>query len=110
MKTVIARPGFVLRWFAGPLIWAAHFLVVYGSESLACTRGGSHALVVIAATIVTLGALAATTALAVRRSRASGQGTAFMDTVAVALGFLSITAVLAMVLPAFLLSACMDVA
>lgn len=109
MKTVIARPGLVLRWFAGPLIWAAHFLVVYGSESLACTRGGSHALVVIVATIAALAALAATTSLAVRRSRASGQGAAFMDTVAVALGFLSITAVLATMLPAFLLSACMDV-
>ena len=64
MKTVIARPGLVLRWFAGPLIWAAHFLVVYGSESLACTRGGSHALVVIVATIAALAALAATTSLA----------------------------------------------
>lgn len=107
MKTVIARPGLVLRWFAGPLIWAAHFLVVYGSESLACTRGGSHALVMIATTIVAMGALAAVIALALRRQRASGQGAAFMDTVALALGFLSATAVLATTVPALLIPACM---
>ncbi|MDX6807216.1 hypothetical protein [Terrihabitans rhizophilus] len=33
-----------LRWLGGPLIWTAHFLLVYAAESLACTRGGGPLL------------------------------------------------------------------
>lgn len=40
----------------GPLVWAAHFLVVYASESLFCrSAGGSaHSVLVIAASVIAI--------------------------------------------------------
>lgn len=103
-----------LRWFGGPIIWAAHFLLVYASESLVCTRGGgadSHFLFVAAATAGAVAALLAIIVGGLRASRAARtaqgrDGGAFMDAAAVTLGLLSLIAVLWAALPATLVSAC----
>ena len=61
--------------FAGPLIWFAHFLVIYGFITLACTRGFADATFagvdVVPLTVVTATAVAilATAAVIVRTLR-----------------------------------------
>jgi hypothetical protein len=103
-----------LRWLGGPIIWAAHFLLVYASESLVCTRGGGahdHFLIVAA---VSAGAVAALLAIIVgglragraARAEQGRDGGAFMEDATVALALLSLIAVLWAVLPATLVSAC----
>ena len=53
----------LLRLFAGPAVWFAHFTVVYGAEALICTPpiGSPRAMVWtgLAATVVALAALIA---------------------------------------------------
>jgi hypothetical protein len=103
-----------LRWLAGLIVWAVHFAVVYGSESLVCTRdggAGGHALLVGAATLGALGALAAIIAWGWRRVRlvrgAEGRdGAVFMDTLTVILGIAGVGAVLVTALPAIVIPAC----
>jgi hypothetical protein len=53
--------GTVLLTLAGPIIWALHFLVIYGAHTLMCVQGASErdARVVIGvATLIALAALA----------------------------------------------------
>lgn len=47
----------IALWLGGPILWATHFLVVYASESLLCTRATPHAhsALVAIATVVCLG-------------------------------------------------------
>lgn len=100
-----------LRWFGGPIVWAAHFLLVYASESLICSRGGGaggHLLVVGAASAAAVAVLLAVIVNSDRRARAAQDrpGERFMDHVAVTLGFLGLIAVLWTALPATLVPAC----
>jgi hypothetical protein len=104
-------PLTVTRWFSGLIIWAAHFLIVYASESLVCTRGGGasmHAAIVATASIVALILLLGITVYSWRdASTARAPGSAFMDRLAAALGLLGMLAVLWASLPAVFISACL---
>lgn len=111
MRVQAIPSGALLRWFGGPLIWAAHFLLVYASESLACTRGGgagSHLLIVGVASVAAVVALLAVIIRGWRAARAAPErhGAAFMDATAALLGALSLIAVLWIVVPAMLVPAC----
>lgn len=103
--------GALLRWLGGPLIWAAHFLLVYASESLVCTRGGggSHLLIVVAASVAAVAALVAIIIRGPRAARATPErpGAVFMDVTSAFLGVLCLIAVLWIVVPAMLVPACL---
>jgi hypothetical protein len=107
----LATPSW-LRWLAGPLVWAAHFLVVYASESVLCTRGagaGAHLTLIALATVAGLAVLFAAfvsrrRALAV--SAANDPSVTFMEQVAAALSLLGGLAIIWTALPATLLSSC----
>jgi hypothetical protein len=115
MRAMQARPIAFLtlaRWLAGPLVWATHFLMVYGSESLLCgVRDGTvrHLTLVLVATAVALAALLAVTAVNWRCTAAPPDDPArgFMDWLAVALGLAGLLAVTWTALPAGLLPACL---
>jgi hypothetical protein len=99
-----------LRWLAGPLVWAAHFLVVYASESVLCTRGwgaGTHLTLIMVASVAALVLLSAAFASSRRALAASGSdGARFMEQVAAALSLLGALAITWTTLPGLLLSAC----
>lgn len=106
-------PLTVLRWLAGPLVWSAHFLLLYGSEWLLCTRGSgaSHLAVIALATALAMAAVLATTMYSAHRASvapsSSRSGAAFMEHVAAALGLLSMLGVLWSALPAVVVGSCM---
>lgn len=96
-----------LGWLLGPLIWLAHFMMVYAAQGLAC-RGetpaaGSAALFVVIATVIALGALLVT--LVGQWRTRSGD---FLQRIAVPLSALSILSVTWTGLPALLLPACVS--
>ena len=103
----------VLRWLAGPIIWAAHLLIVYASESILCTRGGGadgHFILVLLASAAALAGLLAIVIRGWRgqpaRATENLNGSAFMDKAAIMLGMLSLIAVLWSAVPALVISAC----
>jgi hypothetical protein len=101
----------VARWLGGPLIWAAHFTLVYASESLVCTRGGgaaAHLALVGLATAIALIMLMAITAQSWRRvsSPRATAALSFMDGTAAMLGLLGMLGVLWSTLPAIVVSSC----
>jgi hypothetical protein len=87
----------VLRWLGGALIWVAHLLTVYGSESLICRTGeaGAHSLVVPVATTAALAALLILIAYGYRMYKMTTlQGAVFMEAVGIGLALLGLTGVL----------------
>ena len=92
----------------GPILWAAHFLVVYASESLLCRAGlpGWHDALVAGATLVILVALAWHSA-ALRRSRARGDARGELAGIASGLDGISALAVCFVVVAAAL-PACLN--
>jgi hypothetical protein len=61
----------VALWVSGPTIWAAHFMLVYASESLLCARPGgvaAHALLVVLSTAVAIPAIMTLAYLGSRRA------------------------------------------
>ena len=111
MQAATHSPLTVIRWFSGLIIWAAHFLIVYASESLVCTRGGGapmHATIVVTVSIVALILLSGITVYSWRdASTARAPNSAFMDRLAAALALLGMLAVLWAALPAVFISACL---
>ena len=110
---MVAQPlstSALLRWLGGPLVWAVHLMFVYASESLVCTRGAgaeSHFLLVgVISTSAVIAVLIVTTVNLRGRASIADDGPSFMDKVAVALGGLSLVAVLWTALPASLIPAC----
>jgi hypothetical protein len=102
------------RWLAGPIVWGAHFLIVYASESVICTRGGGasmHLMLLGAVTAAGVLVLLATTAHSWRTASAPASsaepGSVFMEKTAVALGLLGMLALLWTALPAALVPACL---
>jgi uncharacterized membrane protein YhaH (DUF805 family) len=63
--------GEVLFALSGLLVWAAHFVIVYGATALLCARGaeGSAPLIMASATFLAVAALVALLALGERRRR-----------------------------------------
>jgi hypothetical protein len=98
---------------ARPLVWAAHFFILYLAEAFACTDSGGNAIAVrwigASATIVALAVLAWWGARFPRTARRSGDGCASPDSLfafAVPLTLLSMLAILWSSIPLFLLPAC----
>ncbi len=93
----------------GPTIWAAHFLTVYASESLACrwTRAAVHDAIVTAATLLAVAAIFAHRLILRRRSQncAKSGGLLLLRT-ASALDALSLLGIGWAAVAAALLSAC----
>ena len=110
-----ARPiGDLLGVFIPPVLWFAHFGVLYGAEALVCTppAAGRHVLIWIGA-IATVAALAALTWFAaLTRLRPSADrtdehtGAAFLRGMALLLVPLSALGVLWTVFPVAVLSVC----
>lgn len=100
----------VTRWLAGPLVWTAHFLIVYASESLVCTRGSGAATHLVLVAVATLtGLIVLLAAISQNRRAASDHnapGQAYMDKVGAGLGLLGMLGLIWTALPATLLSAC----
>ena len=94
---------------AGPVVWAAHFFVVYGLEAAVCTRAASPVLtmrwVIAAATAAALATLAAFLIPRLRR-RSESEDREFLRRIAVGLTFVSIGAILAVAASALSLPAC----
>jgi hypothetical protein len=89
-------------WLGGPIVWALHFAILYGAESLLCSRGGpgAHMVVATAATVIALGLLAALVLRVQGRIH-------FLGRLAVMLGIASIAGVLATYLPVLMVPACL---
>ena len=108
-----ARPlGDLLRVFIPPVLWFAHFGVLYGAEALVCTppAANRHALIWIGAiaTIATFAALAWFAVLTRRRPSAdrTDEHTAFLRGVALLLALLAALGVVWTVFPVAVLPVC----
>lgn len=94
---------------AGPLIWAAHFTIIYVWTALFCARGGAPALIPGGIAIATAIAVCGLVALGLRGSRAmrrTGNNERFLPVISAALAALALVGVLWNGLPAVLVSAC----
>jgi hypothetical protein len=112
--TASARPfgGFVACLY-GPIIWAVHFFIVYGAESVVCMGASSPTSAmrwtVVAATAMALIAIAVSHVRSVRAGRFSdGAAQRFLGGVAGWLAILSAAAIVAVTAAAMRLSACMS--
>jgi hypothetical protein len=104
----IARIADGVRWLGGPLLWAAHFLILYTSESLVCSRAGAGAgstTFAMIATLTTIGAMALI-AMFFRPRADAPEGAAMMDRVGAMLLIGSAGAVLLTAMSALLIDAC----
>jgi hypothetical protein len=113
LETHAIQPLTTLRWLAGPLVWAVHFLLIYASESLFCTRGSggvAHLAAIGLATAVGLSVMLAATAQNWRRASTAPAsalaGATFMDSVGALLGLLSILGILWSALPSAIVASC----
>lgn len=101
--------------FSGPLIWAMHFLTIYGGSGVICARPaaaqlqwlGLHAtdwwtLIASGAAIAAIGAVL----LYLRRASDHARQAGFIPWITTALGMLSIIAILWETLPVLLIPAC----
>ena len=98
---------------AGPIIWAAHFFVIYGAEALVCRRMSSPlpSIIWIVGVATTLALVALLTKLA--RDYRCQQDKAcdpFLYRLSTALILISAGAVVAQALPALRLPACTAIA
>jgi hypothetical protein len=108
----IARSRFEgLRMLSGALIWAAHFLALYGFAALACARGFAHTQwlgigvpvwTTGTATMIALATLLAIVATSIRR----WPSVAFIDGMTAAVAALAILAVIWETLPVLMLRPC----
>jgi hypothetical protein len=105
----------MLEMTAGPLIWFAHLVLVYGASSIGCSRQGEALFggrtVDVVTAVSTLLALAASAWLlrhGVRDLRAEGRSEArnFVDRVTIALAGFGVIGIVWTALPALLGPAC----
>ena len=103
----LRRAGFALT---GPVIWAAHFLAVYASESLACrwNEPAAHDAIVAGATFFAIAAILLHARRTVRNTDTNGgcEAQRFIRLTALALDGLSLIGVCWAGLAALLLGAC----
>jgi hypothetical protein len=103
--------SFVLA-LAGPIVWAAHFFIVYGFEAAVCARSETPTLTmqwIIAAATAT--AVAGLVALLIRLLRSlphRSEAFRFLHKVSLCLALISIGAVLAVAASGLRLSACVQ--
>jgi hypothetical protein len=106
--------GELIEMTAGPIIWFAHLVVVYGASSLACAlndRVFDAGDVTGVTAVSTIAALAASVWLTLRAARgirapATLEGRSFVDSFTIALGTFAIMAIVWTALPAFLGPGC----
>jgi hypothetical protein len=106
----------LLRMSAPLVIWAVHFLVIYGLTAIACAHGfGATRVLGIdivswgigAATVVAAGAMLFTIAAAVRHLRPQSNGTAaFVHWMSAAAGGLALVGVLWEAMPVLIVPVC----
>ena len=107
------RPlGDFLLALAGPIVWAAHFFVVYGFEAVICTRVSSPDYVmrwiIAAATVAAIGALAVFLLRNWARHSQDPDTAQFLRHIYAALAIISMGAVIGAALPSLTLPACMS--
>ena len=99
---------------SGPIVWAAHFFVVYGLEATVCTRAASPILtmqlIVSCATAVAIVVLAVFTLHRLRVPPSENDALFFLNRISIFLALISIGAVLAVAVSATQLSACLQLA
>jgi hypothetical protein len=104
----------MLQMLTGPVIWFAHFVLLYGAEALICTpplaRPGAMTSITVAATLAALGALAIFVAILMRRPAAAGSrdhgDVGFLRAASLLLALLSAIAVVWVALPTAILPVC----
>jgi hypothetical protein len=104
----------ILLLFAGPLVWAVHFLAIYGFTGVVCARPGAGGpqwlgLGWTGWAIVALGGVAVLALAACLRARprsGSPDNRAFLRWTALALGALALLAIAWETLAVFLVPAC----
>lgn len=101
------RPFSDFIWMlAGPIVWAAHFFLVYGVEAAICTRAASPAVamrwIIVAATAVALGLLM----VLVLRLWRTRDADAFLRQVHIALALISMAAIAGAAISGLSLPAC----
>lgn len=100
----------------GPIVWALHLLVIYGSQSVLCARGGTASISTIigVATLVSIAALCTAAmapgalAGALRVGPGPGSQQAFINGVAVTLAILSLFGVVWAAATIFILPSCLS--
>lgn len=112
--TAMVRPvSEFLACLYGPIVWAAHFFVVYGAESIVCTSSSSPAstmwFTIVGMTAIALAAIAAPLARSVRVAPESDREVQrFLMMLRNSLPILSAAAVLAVAVSALRLNACVS--
>jgi len=111
--TARARPlGDFLACLLGPMIWAAHFFIVYGAETVACLTNSPTNAMQWTMIVTTVMALAAVTLTIMRHPRnvhaADDTTQGFLRILAVSLAVLSAAAIVATALSAFRLPMCVS--
>jgi bacteriorhodopsin len=103
----------MLQMLAGPVIWFAHFVVLYGAEALICTppleSSGAMTSVTIAATVAALVALGIFAAIVMRQFTAASRNhtdAGFLRVASLFLALLSAIAVIWVALPTAILPVC----
>lgn len=112
----MSAPTLPLRAFLaclrGPVIWAAHFFIIYGAETVVCMAASSPVtamrLTVLAVTAVALAALAAPLLRPGPARIGNDAAWDFMRTLSGWLGALSAAAMLAAAVAAWRLPACLS--
>lgn len=97
-------PWNVARALFGPLVWAAHFIVVYAAESVLCrfAAGQAHTLLLAVVTVLAILAVVLN-----RRGHSRGDGVGrFLARVAIALDALSVVAIMFVAAAGFVLPSC----
>jgi uncharacterized membrane protein YgdD (TMEM256/DUF423 family) len=96
---------------AGPVVWAAHFFVLYGAEALVCTQAASPSRALqwvnIGATAVALAALAALLIRQYRSRQKNDDADAFLRSASLWLALISAGAICGTMLSAWRVAACL---
>jgi hypothetical protein len=102
-----------LLLFAGPLVWAVHFLAIYGFTGVLCARpgmGGAWLGIAVASWVLVGAGVVAIVAVvlcfAVKPRDATPDNRRFVRTVSMGLGLLAIVAIAWETLTVFLVPAC----
>jgi hypothetical protein len=103
----------MFQMLTGPVIWFAHFVVLYGAEALICTpplaSSGAMTSVTIAATLAALVALGIFAAIVMRRPATASRNhsdAGLLRSVSLLLALLSAIAVTWVALPTAILPVC----
>ncbi len=108
----VRQPAIILRLWVGPLVWAAHFLAIYGFTALACARNAGVSVVVwfiLAVTLFAGAVLGVTIGLALRDGRFSPSLTGlaeFLHGLTITIASLVMLALVWEALPALFIPVC----